>query len=131
MASSIPHCPVCQRQAITIETKFGERCTCSFHRELWSWSRKPLVDKATHEARKIAHATFDAIWKEKLCSRSFAYKLLAEVLGIAPQDCHIALMDRAMAEQVPHAAETIRAFIAKVPPVVICERRSYPTRPTY
>ena len=131
--AAIPHCPVCNRQASTVETRYGERCYCPGHPEdaHWSWGRKPLANKRTHDARKRAHAIFDEVWKSKLASRSFAYKLLAELLELHPNDCHMALMDARTAERVPWAVTQIKLFLARVPQTLDCERRSYPTRPTY
>jgi hypothetical protein len=129
----IPHCPVCGRCAIVTETRYGERCYCPAHPEdaHWSWGRKPLANKRTHDARKRAHAVFDGVWKSKLTSRSYAYKLLAELLDLAPADCHMATMDAETAERVPDAVRQIKMFLERVPQTVVCERRSYPTRPTY
>jgi hypothetical protein len=42
-------CPKCGRMAVESTTKYGIRSSCC---DLWSWDRDPLVDKATHEARK-------------------------------------------------------------------------------
>jgi hypothetical protein len=44
-----PVCPRCGLTAIERETKYGIRSSCC---DLWSWDRDPLVDKATHDARK-------------------------------------------------------------------------------
>jgi len=64
--------------------------------------------RPTRDARIAAHAAFDRLWQAKAerdgCSKSAArkagYKWLAEQLGIAPKDCHIAMMDRADALRV-------------------------------
>lgn len=42
-------CPICGSPAEERMTKYGIRSSCC---GLWSWDRDPLVDKATHEARK-------------------------------------------------------------------------------
>lgn len=49
-----------------------------------------LANYATREARKRAHAAFDPIWQHKKCSRHFAYRQLAEFMGIPIAECHIA-----------------------------------------
>ena len=53
-------------------------------------------DKAFHistqpdrNARKLAHAAFDCMWKSGAVSRSQAYKSLAEHMGMTSEKCHI------------------------------------------
>ncbi len=45
----VPTCPKCGRLAQERRTRYGIRSECC---GLWSWDRKPLVDAATHNARK-------------------------------------------------------------------------------
>lgn len=57
---------------------------------------------ATREARKIAHAAFDPLWKRKAeredmnihRARGKGYKWLAAQLGLETKHCHIGDMDR-------------------------------------
>lgn len=114
----LPICPTCGQQAHEQETRYGLRCSCC---GLWSWDRHPLVDKATHEARSAAHAAFDPFWKEAKArgyagvSRSSAYKWLADELGVEVEQCHMKLMDRALAERVPAAVEAMEARAKEIP----------------
>lgn len=85
-------CPKCGNFAVETITKYGIRNTCE-PCGLWSWDNKPLVDKATHEARKKAHTVFDSLWKNKHISRSKAYKLLSEKMKLTPIECHISLFN--------------------------------------
>lgn len=59
-------------------------------------SGKPMGTMANaelREYRKLAHATFDRLWKSGAMTRSGAYRLLAERLGLQPVDAHIGLFD--------------------------------------
>jgi hypothetical protein len=67
-----------------------------------------LSDAATHEARKAAHASFDALWKSGLLSRGRAYKLLAEAMGMTRDECHMKLMTAEQARHVPTIAARIQ-----------------------
>lgn len=99
-----PVCPKCGRQAFGMETRYGVRHRCC---DLWSWDGAPLVDAATHEARKAAHAAFDTLWKRHGMTRSQAYRALSAQLGIKPKDCHMKLMSAEMALRVPKAVMSI------------------------
>ena len=103
----IPICPSCGAPATETRTRYGLRNQCD-PCGFWSWDRYPLVGAETHEARKAAHAAFDALWKSGHMNRSEAYKQLAIALEIAPADCHIKLMDKTTALQVPKAALAIK-----------------------
>jgi hypothetical protein len=55
----------------------------------------PKGSMASHELRKArmeAHRAFDPIWKEGLISRTEAYALLAQRLGMRVEDCHFGQM---------------------------------------
>lgn len=60
-------------------------------------SERPLGRLANAELRKAkmaAHAVFDPLWGNKnFPTRSFAYKWLANKLGINVKDCHIGMFD--------------------------------------
>jgi len=56
-----------------------------------------LVDKETHEARKLAHSSFDRLWKYEGYTRGGAYELLRKEFGVG----HIAEMDSGTALKVP------------------------------
>jgi hypothetical protein len=89
-------------------TRYGVRHNCC---DLWSWDGAPLVDGETHEARKRAHDAFDTIWKDGRLSRSLAYKILAEKIGLHPKDCHIKLMSAETAGRVPTIAKQMLAEV--------------------
>lgn len=48
-----------------------------------------LADAEYRRLRKIAHGLFDPLWKRKEMSRRSAYKRMAEVLNIPPNEAHI------------------------------------------
>lgn len=62
----------------------------------------------TKAERMAAHAALDPLWRLKMQrdgvpkheARGAAYRWLAEQLGIASEDCHIGMMDAAMARRV-------------------------------
>lgn len=100
-----PNCPKCGRQPRLTDTQYGWRRECC---GLWGWGKNaPLVDRETHQARSYAHKVFDSLWQSGLVSRTRAYALLAEELGIDPADCHMKLMDKNTAQRVPAAAHKI------------------------
>lgn len=107
-ALDAPICPICMQPAERTDTRYGVRHDCC---GLHSWGGKPLVDADTHAARIAAHAAFDELWKSKTISRSKAYKMLAQEMGISKTDCHISLMTRELAEQVPRAVSMIHLKI--------------------
>jgi hypothetical protein len=64
--------------------------------------------KATRDARSAAHAAFDPLWQKRAHisamkpsrARAKGYRWLASELGIDPKECHIGMMDVAMARRV-------------------------------
>lgn len=46
-------CPKCGAEAAEVKTQYGIRSSCC---GLWSYDRRPLVDKNTHEARKAVYS---------------------------------------------------------------------------
>ena len=99
-------CPICGQPATRTVTKWGDRNDCC---GLWSWGDKQLVDAATHDARKAAHAAFDPLWRGGRMSRSEAYRELRRVMRISEKSCHMASMSKEVAVLVPGAVEKIRA----------------------
>ena len=98
-------CPKCGSEAVRRSTRFGWRNSCC---DLWSWDSAPLVDAATHEARKAAHAAFDSLWRSGTLKRGEAYRRLAEELGISRADCHMKIMDAETAWRVVAAVPKLR-----------------------
>ena len=87
----IPICPKCGKEALMLRTQYGKRYYCC---NLWAWGKYPLVNKTTHDLRKIVHSKFDPLWQNFKMSRREAYKLLSKKLQIPFKDCHIKLMDK-------------------------------------
>lgn len=50
-----------------------------------------LANKELRAARVTAHASFDRLWKYNHMTRSDAYKWLSEIMGLPPEQTHIAL----------------------------------------
>lgn len=101
-------CVHCQEECLPTMTKWGLRWDCK-PCSMWCWgSQGHPVDKATHDARQEAHRSFDPIWHMRLVDRNKAYELLAEILGIPKDKCHMKLMDRETALRVPGAVQEIR-----------------------
>jgi hypothetical protein len=61
-----------------------------------------MANAELRAARSRAHAAFDPMWRGAGW-RTHAYKWLAAELGIAPEVCHISMMDVAMCERVVEA----------------------------
>lgn len=99
------HCPVCGGVPAVTHTQYGWRRDCC---GLWGWGKTaPIVDAETHAARQYAHRVFDSLWQSGLVGRSRAYALLAQELGLTPDECHMKLMDKETAQRVPAAAHEI------------------------
>jgi hypothetical protein len=98
-------CPKCGSTPALTHTQFGWRRDCC---GLWGWGKHaPIVDAETHQARQYAHRVFDSLWQSGLVGRSRAYALLAQELGLTPEQCHMKIMDKATARRVPTAAHEI------------------------
>lgn len=103
----IPVCPKCGRTAKTVETRFGMRHKCC---GMHSWRGKPLVDQETHDLRQQAHAAIDPLWQKGIMRRSFVYQKLAELMRIAPDQCHVSMMGPGRLRQVIELAPTLAAM---------------------
>jgi uncharacterized C2H2 Zn-finger protein len=95
-----PICPRCGNAAFITATRFGPRADCC---GLRSWALKELVSAETMKSRKLAHATFDPIWKLGKLSRGEAYRRLALALGMTATECHISIMNEDQANRVVDA----------------------------
>ena len=102
------NCPVCYNAPKKTKTKYGVRNDCCGH---WSWGNYPLKGALTHSARREAHAVFDPLWEDGIFTRTEAYMLLAEYLGLSSKQCHMKLMDLKTARNVPEAVQFIKSFI--------------------
>ena len=91
-------CPKCGSAPSRSITRFGLRLDCC---GLWAWGDNPLADRETHEARKAAHAAFDPLWQSGKMSRSKAYSMLASIMGMTKEECHMKLITAEQARQVP------------------------------
>lgn len=63
----------------------------------------PLGTMATAGLRKkrsAAHQAFDPLWRSKRVSRTKAYKLLAQEMGIPHSDCHISWFEVEQCDEV-------------------------------
>jgi len=94
-------CPICHATPTVTQTRYGPRRSCC---GLWAWGDAPLVDAETHEARRAAHEAFDPIWESGHMTRSAAYALLADRLGLEPDECHMKQMDAVTARRVVEIA---------------------------
>jgi hypothetical protein len=90
-------CPQCGSRPELTNTEFGPRWSCC---GLWAWCNAPLVDAATHTARRQAHEAFDTIWKTKKMTRGRAYAWLAKEMNMRPTKCHIKIMSQTEARRV-------------------------------
>lgn len=60
----------------------------------------PPSDKVTRQARRALHNQFDKLWQSGLITRSEAYTVLSQMLGIRKKHCHIRLFDKETCEKV-------------------------------
>lgn len=67
-----------------------------------------LADSETRDWRKMAHAAFDPLWKEKGWDRGDAYKWLSYQLGIPQEQCHIGMFDVARCKRVIDACRYLK-----------------------
>lgn len=80
-----------------------------------------LADRSTREARKQAKAAFNPLWQDHGLSRSEAYQMLADGMGIERERCHIGWFT---VEQCEQAIEICREWklAALVTPRNHCRR---------
>jgi hypothetical protein len=74
-----------------------------------------LANAELRAAKRAAHAAFDPLWKGGQMSRSKAYALLAQKMGIDPKDSHIGMFD----------VEQCKTVILLCTPVIIKERGKF------
>lgn len=119
-------CPYCNEPAELIDTQeiYGGKSyglayicwPCDAYVGVHRGTTKPLGTLANFELRKwrnAAHAAFDPIWEErykeyrsvdpnytKSVARRFCYQQLATLMGISPEECHIAMFDVIQCDEV-------------------------------
>ena len=109
MPSVMPQCPYCFQEAKLVTGKviyphrsdlrakwFYQCAPCDAYVGCHPNSMNPLGRLANAELRmwkQSAHHVFDKLWKRKLMSRTDAYKMLAQKLGISEKVCHIGMFD--------------------------------------
>jgi len=59
-----------------------------------------LANASLREAKQLAHAAFDPIWKDGRMPRRQAYKRLADAMGMPFHSCHIGAFDEDQCTQV-------------------------------
>ncbi len=73
-----------------------------------------LANSELRSHRKAAHAVFDELWMSgRFKKRSWAYAWLSRETGIAPEKCHIGMMEIAQCELV---VRVCRASVVVEPP---------------
>lgn len=60
----------------------------------WKGKTATPADKETRILRGLAHRAFDPIWKGGLVTRSTAYRMLSDYMGIASGQCHIGMFHK-------------------------------------
>lgn len=58
------------------------------------------ANKALRIARRMAHQTFDPIWKSRRMTRSEAYRWLSKQMRLPPEKTHIGMFDQEQCGQV-------------------------------
>lgn len=118
MKEKTPQCPYCEKPAFLVTgaviyphrpelhpLKFWNCPECKAYTGCHANSpvNKPKGRLANAELRKLkmeAHAAFDPLWKTGRMSRSDAYGILADRLGIKMSKCHIGFFDEAQCRRV-------------------------------
>lgn len=92
------------------------------------------ADAATKEARIRAHQVFDAWYQGMGMKRGDAYRVMAKMLGLAPEDAHIGSFDLETCEQL--VRKVVRTHDAGTrsgltPPTPASDHRGPPTTPSH
>lgn len=104
-----PICPYCNKESDGVDGtaiyphrpdlshKWFYQCVpCDAYVGCHPGTKNSLGRLANAELRKwksIAHRVFDPLWRDGHMKRKEAYKALAEVMNIHPNDCHIGMFD--------------------------------------
>jgi hypothetical protein len=111
-----PTCPYCSNQSVQVgglklyphrkdlEEKTFYLCEpCDAFVGTHKGTNKPLgtlANKPLREVRKLAHATFDPLWKDGQYGRGEAYRRLAKAMELSRENCHIAMFNIEQCKQV-------------------------------
>ena len=83
-------CPKCGSPMTHRNGRFGGFIGCSAYPECdIILNAFGYSDQETRDARKAAHAAFDALWHGNPRKRGYCYKMLAEHMKLMQKDCHI------------------------------------------
>lgn len=116
LANDIPPiCPYCSIQSVQVgaivlyphrpdlaEKSFYLCKPCDAFVGCHKGSNQPLgtlANKALREQRKLAHATFDPLWKNGPYGRGEAYRRLASKMQLSREDCHIGMFNLEQCKQ--------------------------------
>lgn len=61
-----------------------------------------LANERLRTLKAEAHKQFDPLWKSGLMSRKHAYRWLADMLKISPDECHIGMFDIKQCQKTIH-----------------------------
>ena len=73
-----------------------------------------LADAETRKARSQAHQAFDRIWKDKLLSRSKAYRVLSRYMNLPLKKTHIGMFSATQANEVVSFSKDLYNHILKI-----------------
>lgn len=104
-------CPEHKCKMDHTSTLYGGRYDCPMDgctMMCWDGPTSTPADQETRDARKAAHAAFDALWKpgpnirgnRSNKRRSNAYKALAEHMGLSIKETHIGMFSKDQCEAV-------------------------------
>lgn len=105
-----PFCPYCGARASLVRgpevyphradlsTKRFWKCSggCDAFVGCHPKTREPLgrlADKELREAKMAAHRFFDPMWQSELVTRTMAYRILAHLMDLPPEETHIGKFD--------------------------------------
>ena len=100
-------CPYCNVKTNYVDSKvvYGKTCggkrylcpICGAHVGTHKGTAVPLGTPANEELqklRKLAHARFDKLWRERIMTRTEAYRWIAKEMNIPEAEAHIGMFDR-------------------------------------
>ena len=117
-------CPYCQSptkyadSAIVYGKSYGRILICTAYPKCDAFvgchkdsglPKGTLANGRLRDARKRAHAAFDALWRSGNMDRSSAYEWLAQEMALPPSVCHIGMMNEAECHAVVSACQVYPA----------------------
>ncbi len=105
----------CPKHNVRLEpkkTQFGIRRSCPIEGctvVCWDGRTSTPADLETRNARRVAHAAFDPLWRETATTKGELYKDLAEYMGLEQKNAHIGHFNQEQCKQVMAFCEQLES----------------------